>query len=498
MEHVLLLLFAFLMLLPVGNSDRASAAAVPSDGIIVGTDISFEDITDFYYTYDASTAPPHYQRYRFYAEGEKRWFSHETREGGGWPQTESDITRSGTVELTEEQWAAFCDLLSGGAARRREESLDDGDAGPWLFIYWRGGEEEGRAFSFEPAGNLLAFEKFCETLAAPPGDHTLTRFSYYLSGDMMPRSWEITLREDEYWIQENEETPRLFPETLAAELMQAIADNGADSWQGVYETEYEVLDGEGFSLEMDFADGTSVQASGDNAFPHSYFDFQQAVLDIFKREKQAILAGTYRYEGEGFGGDFILTLNADGTYTYREGPLSSDVGAGSWDVYYNVVYLTDENEESDLDFQFGIGENALIYLAGGSEPFTHIKVQDGERFMKQNGMKIRVTDGTHTIIYALNDTPSAKSLYAMLPLDTEVENYGHNEKIFYPEQAIDTADGIEGGGEAGALALFSPWGNVVMYYDSFGAYPGLYLLGQAVEGGDQVSGLSGTIHVEAW
>ena len=36
-----------------------------------------------------------------------------------------------------------------------------------------------------------------------------------------------------------------------------------------------------------------------------------------------------------------------------------------------------------------------------------------------------------------------------------------------------------------------------MYYDSFGAYPGLYLLGQAMEGADQVSGLSGTIHVEA-
>ena len=63
-------------------------------------------------------------------------------------------------------------------------------------------------------------------------------------------------------------------------------------------------------------------------------------------------------------------------------------------------------------------------------------------------MRISVTDGTHTIIYKLNDSPSAKSLYAMLPIDVGVENCGSNEKIFYPEQPIDTTGGIEGGGEA--------------------------------------------------
>ena len=116
---------------------------------------------------------------------------------------------------------------------------------------------------------------------------------------------------------------------------------------------------------------------------------------------------------------------------------------------------------------------------------------------EETHMRISVSDGTHTIVYELNDSPSAKSLYGMLPLDIEVENYGHNEKIFYPPQTINTIDGIEGGGEAGGLALFSPWGNVVMFYDSFGSYPGLYTLGQAVEGIEQIGSLSGTIHVKA-
>ena len=491
MKRLLSALTALVLFLTAGC---ASASLLPGE-MVVGDDIACEELTDFYYTYDASTNPPHYQRYRFYVEDGKRYFYHETREGGGWPQTEEDITRSGTSELTDAQWTTFCDLLNGGTACRREEYLDSGDAGPWLFIYWNGGEEEGREFAFASCAEEAAFEEFCAALADHPGDHALTRFFYSIWGEMMPRTWEITLHGDGYCIRENEETPRPFPEALTAELTQAIAENNADSWRGVYETEYMVLDGEAFSLEIDYADGVRVRAGGDNAFPDMYFSFQGAVLDIFEREKTAGLAGVYRYEGAG--SDFTITLNADGTYSFYEGVLSSYTGMGTWEVYDNAVYLTEGEGGFDLSFMFRLEENALVYIADGSDAFICASVQDQERFVKQTALRISVSDGLHTIVYELNDSPSAGSLYGMLPLDIEVENYGSSEIIFYPPQPIDTTDGIEDGGEAGALALFSPWGNVVMYYDSFGAYPGLYLLGQAVEGADQVSSLSGTIHIEA-
>ena len=112
-------------------------------------------------------------------------------------------------------------------------------------------------------------------------------------------------------------------------------------------------------------------------------------------------------------------------------------------------------------------------------------------------MMIKVSDGTNTVLFRLNDSPSSKSLYEMLPVDAEVQNYSNNEKIFTPPQKIDTTGGIEGDCPAGTLALFSPWGNAVMYYGDAPAYPGLYLLGEAVEGGDRIKNLSGTIHVEA-
>lgn len=235
----------------------------------------FDGFTDFYYTYDASTFPPHYQRYRFYVEEGKHFFYHETREGGGWPQTEEDITASGTIELTEEEWQIFFSKLKGGTVKSPEDEVETGDAGPWTYIYRGNGQEEYEFPSYEAR---LAFEEYCEELT---------------------------------------------------------------------------------------------------------------------------------------------------------------------------------------------------------------------------GMKIRVTDGTHTIIFRLNESPSAKSLYSMLPIEIEVENYGSNEKIFYPEEEIDTADGIEGSGEAGTIALFSPWGNVVMYYGSFASYPGLYILGEAIEGAEQIKDLNGMLQIEA-
>lgn len=115
-----------------------------------------------------------------------------------------------------------------------------------------------------------------------------------------------------------------------------------------------------------------------------------------------------------------------------------------------------------------------------------------------NNMMIKVSDGTNTITYELNETSAAKSLYQMLPLEVTVQNYSNNEKIFYPPTAISYgADCIEGDCPAGTLALFSPWGNVVMYYGAANRYSGLYILGKAVNGANNISRLTGTIRVEA-
>ena len=218
--------------------------------------------------------------------------------------------------------------------------------------------------------------------AAAADGHALTRFYFSRWGELVPRTWEVVREGDGFVLTEDEEEPRPFPAELAAALEQAIADYGMEKWNGEYSTEYEVLDGECFSLQMEFADGTSVSAYGNNAFPPRYFEAMGAVDEIFEREKRGTLAGTYRYEKEGFGGDFTITLNADGTFAFSEGPLSSYLGEGSWYVAFGSADLYEGDTGTGLSFSFGIGENSLIYLAWGSDPFPHVELPDGARFIR--------------------------------------------------------------------------------------------------------------------
>ena len=155
MKRCLLILFALLLCVPLCMAEGP---------MIAREDIGIEDITEFYYTYDSSADPPEYQRYRFHAEGGRYFFFHEKREGDDWPLTEDDASVSGTLELSENEWILFWQLLSGGKVRNRKESLDDGDAGPWLYLYWKGDQGICQEFSFPSWAALTAFESFCEEL----------------------------------------------------------------------------------------------------------------------------------------------------------------------------------------------------------------------------------------------------------------------------------------------------------------------------------------------
>lgn len=111
-------------------------------------------------------------------------------------------------------------------------------------------------------------------------------------------------------------------------------------------------------------------------------------------------------------------------------------------------------------------------------------------------MKIKISNGINEIIYLLNDSQASKTLYAQLPLDVDVENYGDNEKIFYPPKSLDVNQTplLESGSE-GTLGYFAPWGDVVMYYGSCGSYNGLYVLGEAISGSEHIKDLSGNLHI---
>ena len=98
---------------------------------------------------------------------------------------------------------------------------------------------------------------------------------------------------------------------------------------------------------------------------------------------------------------------------------------------------------------------------------------------------------------ALNDTSVSRSFYAQLPLTVAVENYSNNEKIFQPSKKLDCSNAQEGACPVGSIAYFSPWNNVCMYYGDMSRYSGLYVMGKAVSGTEQIRNIKGKVKIEA-
>lgn len=141
---------------------------------------------------------------------------------------------------------------------------------------------------------------------------------------------------------------------------------------------------------------------------------------------------------------------------------------------------------SQGDIQAWVGE------LGFSQPQNTTETEEENVETSQ----ISVTCGDMQVVYALNDSPAAQGLLSQLPLTVEVEDFSTNEKVFYPPQELDTSDTPLAEGGAGTLAYYAPWGDVVLFYDSFSANGSLYELGEAVSGAEDISQMTGTITVE--
>ena len=141
---------------------------------------------------------------------------------------------------------------------------------------------------------------------------------------------------------------------------------------------------------------------------------------------------------------------------------------------------------SQGDIQAWVGE------LGFSQPQNTTETEEENVETSQ----ISVTCGDMQVVYALNDSPAAQGLLSQLPLTVEVEDFSTNEKVFYPPQELDTSNTPLAEGGAGTLAYYAPWGDEVMFYDSFSANSSLFELGEAVSGAEDISQMTGIITVE--
>ena len=247
----------------------------------VGTDISAEDITDFYYTYDWIGYNAEYLRYRFYVEDGKYFFFHETRgteDDYGW-NTEEDILSSGTKELSGEEWAEFFALLKDGTVKDRSEDVEDGDSGPWMYLYWTGDEGTNQEYTFASYAAESAFVAYCEELAAEPMTTAdLISCEYSIYGGMENEDVTYTIAKGDSWwdvilrIEKEDSTEKY---TLPWNALDDLADFAAgyhpERWASLPDSEEYALDAPSEQVVLSYADGKQYSVGEDKALSGGFF-----------------------------------------------------------------------------------------------------------------------------------------------------------------------------------------------------------------------------------
>lgn len=107
------------------------------------------------------------------------------------------------------------------------------------------------------------------------------------------------------------------------------------------------------------------------------------------------------------------------------------------------------------------------------------------------------TESGDILVFELNGSSAADSLYEQLPLTVDVEDFSTNEKIFYPPEKLDLTDTPNAEMAVGTLAYYAPWGNVVMFYDTYNPNGDLYELGHVVSGVENIEDLTGKLQLTA-
>lgn len=98
---------------------------------------------------------------------------------------------------------------------------------------------------------------------------------------------------------------------------------------------------------------------------------------------------------------------------------------------------------------------------------------------KETNMKMRIAFADHVFTATLYDSPPARDLWSMLPLDLEIDNYANNEKIAYlPRKLTEEGSGSFSNEAPGDLCYYAPWGNLAFFYAGYRYSAGLIRLGR--------------------
>lgn len=138
----------------------------------------------------------------------------------------------------------------------------------------------------------------------------------------------------------------------------------------------------------------------------------------------------------------------------------------------------------------------------GTSATTDTQIQE---WLDENGFdnaaakRIKLTINGNEIVIKLENNNTADSLIKMLPLTLNFEDYNGTEKISYLPNSLDTSDAPAGMTPTiGDVTLYSPWGNLALFYQDFRYSSGLVPIGKIEKGLEYLAALSGQVTMELY
>ena len=98
--------------------------------------------------------------------------------------------------------------------------------------------------------------------------------------------------------------------------------------------------------------------------------------------------------------------------------------------------------------------------------------------VNQDNMKVTITVGGQVFAAFLTSSEAAKDFASLFPLTLNLSDYAGTEKVSDLSKRLSTKGSPSGCSAAvGDITYYSPWGNLAIFYRSFGHAAGLINLG---------------------
>ena len=112
-------------------------------------------------------------------------------------------------------------------------------------------------------------------------------------------------------------------------------------------------------------------------------------------------------------------------------------------------------------------------------------------------VRVRFSFNNESIVVDMNDSPTSRGFLSQLPLTLTFKDYSGSEKIAYPPKELSTQGAPAGSDPSiGDLALFAPWGDIVLYYGDAGYYEGIVKMGHVESGIEKLANMKGDFTVK--